>query len=114
MKDRDQERIDRHRPRVVEELNGLSGLMDNAADDSQPVQLDQQSVGRLARMDAMQRQAMASETQRRRQHRRLQLLRTLTRMDEDQFGYCTNCGEEIPDGRLEIDPAFHLCVKCAE
>jgi RNA polymerase-binding transcription factor DksA len=24
-------------------------------------------------------------------------------MDEDEFGYCTNCGEEIPDGRLEID-----------
>jgi hypothetical protein len=26
----------------------------------------------------------------------------------------TSCGEEVPDGRLEIDPAFHLCVKCAE
>jgi DnaK suppressor protein len=78
------------------------------------VQLDQQSVGRLARMDAMQQQAMASETQRRRQNRRVQLLQTLKRMDESEFGYCTNCGEEIPDGRLNIDPTFHLCVKCAD
>jgi DnaK suppressor protein len=113
MKDMNQERIDRYRPQVVEELNGIGSLMEVSAADSRPVELDQQSVGRLARMDAMQRQAMASETQRRRRNRRLQLLQTLKRMDDMEFGYCANCGEEIPDGRLNIDPTFHLCLKCA-
>jgi DnaK suppressor protein len=80
---------------------------------ARPVQLDQQSVGRLARMDALQRQAMASETLRRRARRRQQLLQALKRMDEGEFGYCSSCGEEIPEARLDIDPAFHLCVKCA-
>jgi RNA polymerase-binding transcription factor len=114
MKDKHQERLDRYRPRVIEELSNLGGLMETSAEDSRPVQLDQQSVGRLARMDAMQWQAMASETQRRRQNRRAQLLQTLKRMDDNEFGYCVNCGEEIPDGRLNIDPTFHLCVKCAD
>jgi DnaK suppressor protein len=34
-------------------------------------------------------------------------------MDEGDFGNCERCGDEIPDGRLDIDPAFLLCVKCA-
>jgi DnaK suppressor protein len=114
MNDRYQERLDRYRQRVIDELSNLGGLMETSAEDSRPVQLDQQSVGRLARMDAMQRQAMACETQRRRRNRRVQLLQTLRRMDENEFGYCANCGEEIPDGRLDIDPTFHLCVKCAD
>jgi DnaK suppressor protein len=114
MKNSNQGRLDRYRLRIIEELNNLGGLIETSADDSRPVQLDQQSVGRLARMDAMQQQAMASETQRRRQNRRVQLQQTLKRMDENEFGYCTNCGEEIPDGRLNIDPTFHLCVKCAD
>jgi DnaK suppressor protein len=107
------ERLDRYRQRIVEELKNIDDLTASAAEDARPVALDQQSVGRLSRMDAMQRQAMAAETQRRRQHRRLQLLRTLSRMDNDEYGYCMECGDEIPDGRLDIDPTFHLCVKCA-
>jgi DnaK suppressor protein len=98
----------------MEELDGIGRLVETAAEDARPVQLDQQSVGRLSRMDALQKQAMASETQRRRRQRRLQLQHALRRMDENEFGYCTNCGDEIPDGRLDVDPTFHLCVQCAD
>jgi DnaK suppressor protein len=114
MSDRDLDRLVRFRPKLIDELNGIDGLSEIAAEDSQPVQLDQQSVGRLSRMDAIQRQAMAAETKRRRQRRRLQILQALRRMDENEFGYCTNCGEVIPDGRLDVDAAFHLCVICAD
>ena len=38
------------------------------SDNSRPVELDQTKVGRLSRMDAMQSQAMAKETQRRRKN----------------------------------------------
>ena len=110
----DDTKSNRLRSTVADELNALEQLMKTTASDSQPVELDQQSVGRVARVDAMQRQAMAAETLRRRRRRRLQLMRTLQRMDEGEYGYCTSCGNEIPDGRLAVDPTFHLCVKCAE
>ena len=113
MVDRDKIDPDRYRERVADELASIEALMETTADDQNPVQLDQQSSGRLTRMDAMQRQAMASETQRRRKLRRLQLQQTLKRLDEGEFGYCADCGNEIPAGRLDVDPAFHLCVKCA-
>lgn len=114
MSDSDDDRLVRFRPKLINALNSLDGIAEIAAGDSQPVQLDQQSVGRLARMDAMQRQAMAAETKRRRQRRRLQILQALRRIDENEFGFCTNCGGAIPDGRLDVDAAFHLCVTCAD
>jgi DnaK suppressor protein len=77
------------------------------------VELDQQSVGRLARMDAMQNQAMAQAGGRRRAGEARRIAAALARIDDGSFGECTDCGEEIPDKRLELDPTTPLCVSCA-
>jgi DnaK suppressor protein len=34
-------------------------------------------------------------------------------MDEDDYGYCESCGEEIAPARLMVDPAATHCIKCA-
>ena len=78
-----------------------------------PVQLDQTSVGRLGRTDAMQQQAMAAAQARRRAARLTALEAALKRVDADEFGWCEACGEEIPEGRLDIDPCVTRCVACA-
>ncbi|MEQ9257469.1 MAG: TraR/DksA C4-type zinc finger protein [Roseovarius sp.] len=77
------------------------------------VELDQQAVGRLSRMDALQNQAMARATAGRRETERRRLQSALARMDEGEFGYCEECGEEIAPGRLRLDPAATRCVECA-
>ena len=81
--------------------------------DRAPVELDQQSVGRLSRMDAMQQQAMAAAQQRRRTGRLRAIEAALRRMAEDEYGWCEECGEPIPTGRLELDPCASRCVACA-
>ena len=81
--------------------------------DRRPVELDQQSVGRLARMDAMQVQAMASAQSRRRAAELKRIRAALARFEEDEFGHCRECGEEIALRRLELDPATPFCVACA-
>ena len=45
----------------------LQSVTDTAESSAQPVELDQQRVGRLSRMDAMQVQAMARAAGRRRE-----------------------------------------------
>ena len=77
------------------------------------VELDQQAVGRLSRMDALQNQAMARATGARRKTERARLQAALARLDEGEFGYCEDCGEEIAPGRLRLDPAATRCVSCA-
>lgn len=82
-------------------------------DDRAPVVLDQASVGRLSRIDAMQVQAMAIAQQRRRQAERAAIEAALKRVDAGEFGYCIKCGEEIAEPRLRHNPAAATCIQCA-
>ena len=81
---------------------------------SATVVLDQNSVGRLSRMDAMQAQQMALEAERRRKINMIQVDLALKRIDSDDYGYCIICDEDIILGRLQIDPTASKCVKCCE
>ncbi len=79
-----------------------------------PVTLQQDSVGRLSRIDAMQQQAMAQAEERRRAAERVRIRSALVRIDEGEWGWCLTCGEEIAAGRLERDPAATQCLSCAD
>jgi len=83
------------------------------ADDRQPVVLDQTMVGRLSRVDALQRQAMAQATDRQRQQQIQRLRAALERLDAGEYGSCVRCGNEIAARRLEADPAVPTCIDCA-
>ena len=81
---------------------------------SATVVLDQSSVGRLSRMDAMQGQQMALQSERRRKQQLLQIGSALNRIENGTFGYCMVCEEEIAAGRLAINPTATRCVDCIE
>ena len=91
----------------------LQAVMDSASDSAKPVELDQTRVGRLSRMDALQGQAMAKETERRRGVELQRIASALARIEDEDFGYCVTCGEEIPLQRLELDPVVTTCIACA-
>ena len=38
----------------------------------------------------------------------------LLRMEDDSFGVCEECGEDIEIKRLEVRPVATLCVRCKE
>lgn len=101
------------RAKVLDELHELATASEATSDDRKPVELDQQSVGRLSRMDALQGQAMATASQQRRKHRILALEAALRRMDDGDYGSCLECGEEIAPRRLMADPAAARCIRCA-
>ena len=92
----------------------LEELEQRATESTQTVDLDQSSVGRLSRMDAMQSQAMAIENKRRREIQLTRVNAALERIKEGEYGYCSQCEEEINIRRLEADPANPFCVSCAE
>lgn len=94
-----------------EELSRLSAQTSGARET---VSLDQQSIGRLSRMDALQQQAMAQATERQRAAELAKIQAALTRIAEGEYGYCVACGEEIAERRLEIDPAASHCIGCAK
>ncbi len=101
------------RQRLNEEANELRAQGDASREDRAPVTLDQQSVGRLSRMDALQVQEMAKASEARRQARLRKIQAAQQRIGEGDFGECLNCGETIGAKRLELDPAVATCIKCA-
>lgn len=101
------------RARLEAELADLDTEDALGAAGQKTVELDQTSVGRLSRMDALQGQAMAKATSARRAQRRQRIAAAFARMDEGEFGYCTECGEEIAPARLDLDPTAATCIGCA-
>ena len=95
------------------EMRQLKALSETAKERRAPVKLDQQSVGRLSRMDAMQQQSMELATEDRRQQRLTALASALLRIEAGDYGHCLKCDDEIAAGRLAVDPAVSLCIGCA-
>ncbi len=105
--------LNEFKKRLTAMLSELDDLSEMASESRKPVTLDQTSVGRLSRMDALQGQAMQLETERRRSLERQRIQSALARLDDGEFGYCISCGDDIPLKRLEHDPSVATCVDCA-
>lgn len=43
-----------------------------------------------------------------------QINRSLHRIENDEYGICVKCGNEISEKRLDIVPYADLCIECAE
>ena len=91
----------------------LIAASEGTSESRKPVELDQQSVGRVSRGDAMQVQAMAKAQDARRAARIKMIDAALTRLDAGDYGFCVECDEQIPVKRLEVDPATPRCIACA-
>lgn len=98
---------------IRDRLAWIDGENDLGQAGQAVVPLDQQAVGRLSRMDALQNQAMAKAQQVRRDIEAQRLLAALARIESGDFGDCEMCGEPIAPRRLELDPAAIRCISCA-
>lgn len=108
------DKLQRFRVLVEQRLAELTAADSSKREEARPVELDQTRVGRLSRQDALQSQALSVAALERNQAHIRRLRAALSRVDAGDYGMCEECGREIPEGRLEIDPAADYCVACAE
>lgn len=106
--------IDHFRVKLLQLQAELLGLTEERNAATATVVLDQTSVGRLSRMDAMQQQAMAQGTRQRAEQSLRRIEAALRRCDEGSYGECQDCGELINPRRLALDPEASFCIACAE
>jgi DnaK suppressor protein len=104
--------IEQLRELLTRQQRELNALLDSAQTDTRPVALDQQAVGRVSRIDAIQQQQMALASQ---QQAAAQLRlgeQALQRIDSGDYGECKDCGETIAFARLQAQPNTSLCIDC--
>ena len=106
--------IEHFRVRLIEERRAIEATAGAREDAAATVQLDQSSVGRLSRMDALQQQAMAKSVNERAAASLRLIAAALRRCDDGSYGYCKVCDEPINPQRLELTPAITRCINCAE
>jgi DnaK suppressor protein len=86
--------------------------LEGSRQSTEPVTLDQQVVGRVSRMDAIQQQQMAIAN-REQSTLLLKLVSTaLLRIKSGEYGYCLQCGEPIAFARLNAQPFTPNCLDC--
>ena len=94
-----------------EQTLGVADLVESSA---KPVILDQNSVGRLSRVDAMQGQAMAQASAQRQRVLLKKIAAALARVEQGDYGRCLVCDTWIAAGRLAIDLTAEHCIACAQ
>ena len=104
--------IEQLRELLTRQRRELNSMLDSSQTDTQPVALDQQSVGRVSRIDAIQQQQMALASQQQAADQLRRSEQALQRIDNGDYGECQDCGEAIAFARLQAQPNTHLCIDC--
>jgi DnaK suppressor protein len=90
----------------------LESQLEHSRQGTEPVTLDQQSVGRVSRMDAMQQQQMSLATREQAALLLKDISSALNRIDSHEYGYCLDCGEPVGFARLQAQPQALFCLAC--
>lgn len=99
---------------LLDKQKSLLDIQETAKQAAQIVALDQTSVGRISRMDALQRQAMAIATNQRNAITLQQIAAALKRIECNQYGRCIECDTQIAESRLKLSPEILSCIDCAQ
>lgn len=106
------DQIDKLTRALNQQQQNLQQLLQDNQKSSAPVTLDQQSVGRVSRIDAIQQQQMAVAN-REQDSMMLKLINAaLERVKHEEYGYCLECGEPIGYARLQVQPQSPNCMAC--
>ena len=71
------------------------------------------AIGRVSRMDAINNKAINEEALRKAENKLKGLKITVQNIDNNDFGLCARCKNEIPLGRILLMPHSRFCVHCA-
>lgn len=71
------------------------------------------AIGRLSRMEAVGSKSIQEAALHQAKTRLAGLKTALSKIDQEDFGLCQVCEEEIPLKRLLVMPEKNICVECA-
>ena len=93
--------LDYFKKRLIERHESILADKETRKRNTAPKELDQSSIGRLSRMDAMQQQQMSKASARLVEQERRRINTALKRIEADEYGYCILCDEDIAVKRLK-------------
>jgi DnaK suppressor protein len=105
--------IDQLRQQLEAEKAEYEETLGTSLESAKGEELDQQRVGRLSRMDALQSQSILRAANQRIAGEIQQIDLALERIKRGTYGKCHSCERAIGLARLQALPATLHCVACA-
>jgi len=107
------DQIEMVRHELLRALNKLERSLKISGESARPRDLEQDTVGRLSRIDAIQNAGLTANLEERERQQLRQVVDALRRIEEGTYGACSACGGPIPFDRLMVFPETLACTACA-
>jgi len=96
---------------ISKELNDTLISINEYKELTKPIS-PENSIGRVSRMDAINNKSVMEESLRKLEAKYEKLKFIKTQTQNENFGMCLKCKNQIPLGRIMIIPESRFCVKC--
>ena len=97
---------------IKHELNKILNAIKMIETKPKIIELDQQLIGRLSRIDSIIDKEMSTAKLERQKQRLKQLEEALKKLEKEDFGVCIDCGEDIEFKRIKSNPVVKKCFDC--
>ncbi len=98
--------------KIVKNIAELKENIINLEELTKPI-APENSIGRISRMEAINSKSVNEAALRESKSKLNRLQAALGKIDEESFGKCISCKDDIPLPRLMFMPESSRCVKCA-
>ena len=107
------DRLEAIRADLLRTLTKLERSLKISGENGRARDLEQDTVGRLSRIDAIQNAGLTANLEERERQQLRQVVDALRRIEEGTYGSCNGCGGPIPFERLLVFPETLACTACA-
>ena len=98
--------------KIIKDIEQLIHDIEDLKEKTKPIP-PENSLGRLTRLEAMGEKSVNEAMLKNSEIRLKKLLFVKDRVNENNFGYCNICDEQINYERLKILPESTICIECA-
>ena len=98
--------------KIIQEIEKIKVKITDLEELTKPIAPDC-AIGRVSRMDAINNKSINENALRKAQNKLKGMEIALQNVDDENFGLCAKCNNQIPLGRILLMPHSRFCVHCA-
>lgn len=98
--------------KILQEIDKINIKIIDLEELTKPISPDC-AIGRVSRMDAINNKSINENALRKAKSKLKSMEIALQNVNDDDFGICVKCNNQIPLGRILLVPHSRFCVNCA-
>lgn len=98
--------------KILQEIEKITKTISHLEELTKPISPDC-AIGKVSRMDAINNKSINENALRKSINKLKRMNIALNNIDDNDFGLCVKCSNQIPSRRILLMPHSRFCVHCA-